>query len=759
VSFNINNAALSDSVSFANTVFNDYYPGGKSPVKNTSASKAAPVLGRTLSTSTVSSMINGDIFNRHPKYATKALSMSVSTSLNTLITGGASVASESFDQPVNNPETQYESEDSIKLTGAAAYNRIIAQSIAGKNLGASFVDQSIQNMQQIEIERKLGESAATGDSGNNSKNGNAGQPSAEMQSAGKRNVAYISELSAEENAWFQERLTLLRSKYESVISDNAKIGGFRFDIPNEWANGPIRIGNGEDTFFPDAKIPSEERFLSSDVILDSPGGGANAYICPALIEFLLLMHEKNIYIGGGLDAGRSPQRYYDKAVAAGKDRTFLSDHVFGRAIDIKRVGKINGEIIELSTIPPKETYDKAVQILIEALAEVPQYLLPDLVVVSSDLISDYGLLDSGLEPMTSALKLNKPYLEYINFMGDADHRNHIHLSFSGMRSGRYVGPGGAMAIAGTNTGTGTSGGTSTYGTINVEIPGIGVVPYNPTPENIRKNYYGDWGAELTRLDVFNMLRTTAFSDEVAAIFAGIIVRESNGHPTSCNPNALSGDFMSLGIFQINMGVGGYRKNRQGEVSTSASSGAAHGKKTYELTDSNGKELLQGWQIAIKNWDTVFPGETKPTIDNYNRVMTEKYETLRFYTGSYNATVEIMRELVDHRFWIPINQAWALYTFRTGQPPQFGLQRLGTQPSNGYQFGAWGDYRGKQPYGWISGVQFVHCVEVYKTIGKTENDLKEWVKAVYRDDPATFGDTVWSRPYIDQWLNGQLFTNP
>jgi len=759
VSFNINNAALSDSVSFANTVFNDYYPGGKSPVKNTSASKAAPVLGRTLSTSTISSMINGDIFNRHPKYATKALSMSVSTSLNTLITGGASVASESFDQPVNNPETQYESEDSIKLTGAAAYNRIIAQSIAGKNLGASFVDQSIQNMQQIEIERKLGESAATGDSGNNSKNGNAGQPSAEMQSAGKRNVAYISELSAEENAWFQERLTLLRSKYESVISDNAKIGGFRFDIPNEWANGPIRIGNGEDTFFPDAKIPSEERFLSSDVILDSPGGGANAYICPALIEFLLLMHEKNIYIGGGLDAGRSPQRYYDKAVAAGKDRTFLSDHVFGRAIDIKRVGKINGEIIELSTIPPKETYDKAVQILIEALAEVPQYLLPDLVVVSSDLISDYGLLDSGLEPMTSALKLNKPYLEYINFMGDADHRNHIHLSFSGMRSGRYVGPGGAMAIAGTNTGTGASGGTSTYGTINVEIPGIGVVPYNPTPENIRKNYYGDWGAELTRLDVFNMLRTTAFSDEVAAIFAGIIVRESNGHPTSCNPNALSGDFMSLGIFQINMGVGGYRKNRQGEVSTSASSGAAHGKKTYELTDSNGKELLQGWQIAIKNWDTVFPGETKPTIDNYNRVMTEKYETLRFYTGSYNATVEIMRELVDHRFWIPINQAWALYTFRTGQPPQFGLQRLGTQPSNGYQFGAWGDYRGKQPYGWISGVQFVHCVEVYKTIGKTENDLKEWVKAVYRDDPATFGDTVWSRPYIDQWLNGQLFTNP
>ncbi len=759
MSFNINNAALSDSVSFANTVFNDYYPGGKSPVKNTSASKAAPVLGRTLSTTTISSMINGDIFSRHPKYATKALSTSVSTSLNTLITGGASIASESFDQPVNNPETQYESEDSIKLTGAAAYNRIIAQSIAGKNLGASFVDQSIQNMQQIEIDRKLGESAATGDSGNNPNNTNAGQPSAEMQSAGKRNVAYIAELSAEEKAWFQERLTLLRTKYESAISDNAKIGGFIFDIPNEWANGSIRIGNGEDTYFPDARVPSEERFLSNEVILDSPGGGANAYICPALIEFLLLMHEKNIYIGGGLDAGRSPQRYYDKAVEAGRDRTFLSDHVFGRAIDIMRIGKMNGETIELSTVPPKETYDRAVQILIEALAEIPQYLLPDLIVVSSDLGADYGITGSGLEPATAPLKLNKPYLEYVNFMPDASHKNHIHLSFSGMRSGRYVGPGGAMVIAETNITTPTSGGTYNYGDSFVEIPLVGIVRTNNPSANISKNYYGDWGASLSRLDVFNMLRTTGFSDETAAIFAGIIVRESNGHPTSCNPNALSGDFMSLGIFQINMGVGGYRKNRQGEVSTSASSGAAHGKKTYELTDSNGKELIQGWQIAIKNWDTVFPGETKPTIDNYNRVMTEKYETLRFYTGSYNATVEIMRELVDHRFWIPLNQAWALYTFRTGQPPQFGAQKLGSQTSNGYQFGGWGDYRGKEPYGWISGVQFAHCAEVYRTIGKTDNDLKEWVKAVYRDDPATFGNTVWSRPYIEQWLNGQVFTNP
>lgn len=757
MSFNINNAALSDSISFTNTIFNDYYPGGKSPVKNTSASLAPPTLGRTLSTATISSMINGDVFSRHPKYATKALSTAVSTSLNTLITGGASIANESFDQPVNNPESQFETEESLKLTGAAAYNRIMAQSISGKNLGASFVQESINNMQEIEIQRKLGDSSDG--SVTNGGPANAGNPSAEMQTAGKRDVAYIAELSAEENAWFQERLTLLRTKYESAIGDDSKIGGFVFDIPNQWANGPIRIGNGEDTHFPDAKVAPEERFLTNEVILDSPTGGANAYICPALIEFLLLMHEKNIYIGGSLDAGRSPQRYYDKAVAAGKDRTFLSDHVFGRAIDIFRVGKLNQEIVELSTEPPKEVYNEAVQIIIEALAEVPQYLLPDLIVVSSDLGADYGIIGSGLEAANVPVKLNKPYLQYVNFMPDSEHRNHIHLSFSGMRSGRYVGPGGAMAISNTTTVSQPTTGSPGSGTTYVEIPGIGVVAYNPTPEAIRKNYYGDWGATLSRLDVFNMLRTTAFSDEVAAIFAGIIVRESNGHPTSCNPNALSGDFMSLGIFQINMGVGGYRKNREGVVTTGPRAGAAHGKKTYELTDANGKEQLQGWQIAIKNWDSVFPGEPKPTIDNYNRVMTEKYEALRFYTGSYNATVEIMRELVDHRFWIPLNQGWAMYTFRTGQVPQFGSQKLGMSTSNGYQFGAWGDYSGKEPYGWISGVSFANCAEVYTTTGKTEEDFKNWVRAVYRDDPATYGDKVWSRSYIEQWLNGQLFTNP
>ena len=764
MSFNITNGSLADSSSFVNTIFNDYYPGGKSPVKNTSAALAPPVLGRTLSTVTVSSMINGDIFSRHPKYATKALSTSVSTSLNTLITGGASIASESFNQPVNNPETQYESEDSIKLTGAAAYNRIIAESIAGKNLGMSFVEESISNMQEIELERYLGEEGGTGPS---TETGTV-NPSAEMQSAGSRDVALVSQLSEEEKSWFQERLALLQSKYSSIIGDKSKINGFSFDIPDQWAGGPLAIGNGTDTFFPDAIVrrSTGERILS-DEFIKSPA--ANAYICPALIELLLLLHEKNYYIGGSLDAGRSPQKYYDKAVQDGEKETYLSDHTFGRAIDIFRVGRLNSsDIIELGTVPPKERYDSAVQILIEALADVPQYLMPDLIVVSSDLQSDYGTV-SGNEPMTAPIKLNKPYLEYVNFHAASDHRNHIHLSFSGMRSGRYVGPGGAMVISGTQLSSqGTSSSGSGVGSSYTDSSGrtyvdeFGFSTLTPlVSTNIEKNYYGNWGASLTRLDVFNMLRTTGFSDEAAAIFAAIIARESGGSPTSCNPNALTGDFMSLGFFQINMGVGGYRKRintetKQSTIATGPKAGAAHGRKSYELTENGKKEILQGWQIAVKNWESVFPKEPKPTIDNYNKVISEKYESLRASTGSYNATVEIMRELVDHRFWIPKNQGWALYTFRTGQPPQFGAPKLGSTTSNGYQFGAWGDYDGKQPYGWIGGVSFAHAVEVYKTIGKTEKNLKDWLKAVYVDDPATYGNTVWSRAYLDRWLNGEIF---
>jgi hypothetical protein len=325
-----------------------------------------------------------------------------------------------------------------------------------------------------------------------------------------------------------------------------------------------------------------------------------------------------------------------------------------------------------------------------------------------------------------------------------------------MRAGKYTGPGGAMNPAGI---------VAVDGQVNGVPPGFMLDPFDgsfiPDPtvaapsSSLTKNYYGDWGSNIGQDAVYELLHTTVCGKETAAIFAAITVRESGGgNPTSCNPNTLTGDFMSLGIFQINMGAGGFRENNQGVIKRNSGSGSAHGRKIYELTEGTTKTQMQGWQLASKNWSTVFPGEQPPTVDNYNEKLNEKYKYYRAQ-GTYNSAVEKLRELVDHRVWIPINQAYMFYTLRTGGPPFYNFTKLGMTPETGYQFGAWGDNY-KTPYGWLGSVKFEDAVRVYVNGGGTEAALKQWVKDVYAKDAGTQGTN--SANYIDQWLDGAILIN-
>jgi len=755
MSFNINNKSLSDSASFAKTIHGDFYPGGDSPVLNTSASLAPPMTGRTLSSWSVSDVLSGDFLNRSSKYPLASLNKSVSSSLNNLITGGGAVAMattpENATISVANPEaTDFSVDDegnptetnNATLTGAAAWNRILSNSIAGKNIGSTFVEHSISILRNSMM--KASEINASADDGRNS-GGSAHPGNSEMQSAGRRDITLISQLSAEEKSWFNERLTLMRSKYDSLISDFEKMGGFAFDLPDVWASDSRPVYNGEVTYYPDAKVSDAERIVSDDIIkLPHPGQKANAYICAALVELLILLHEKNYHIGGGLDAGRNPGGSYVDA-----DAFRPGDHTFGRAMDIFSIGRLNSEIIKIGGSPGKDVYYSALEILLEALAEVPQYLMPDLIVVSDQLASDLGITD-GLEATTAAVKVNRPYLQYVNFSANSDHRDHIHLSFSGMRAGKYVGPGGAMTIKSTNV---TSRPSGSADSMEREIGSGSTISAPVTSSSLDKNYYGDWGFSLGLDGVFQLLTETWCSPEVAAILAAISVRESTCRPGGFNPNALTGDFISMGLFQINMGVGGYLKTGSGQVKTGKYDGLAHGTKTFELTDSRGKEQIQGWLIAIANWESVYPNDPKPTIDSYNRVITQKYELEVSQRGSHNAAVEAMRPLADRRVWIPRNQAWLAFTARRNRPPKFGDTK-----ATGYEFQVWGD--GYKTYGWLfGGVKFEDAANVYqKNTGKTKENLKKWLREVYKTDPSVFRPEVagYSGKYIDRWMDGEIF---
>ena len=182
---------------------------------------------------------------------------------------------------------------------------------------------------------------------------------------------------------------------------------------------------------------------------------------------------------------------------------------------------------------------------------------------------------------------------------------------------------------------------------------------------------------------------------------------------------------------------------------------AHGTKTYELTEGTTKEKMQGWQLASKNWTTVYPGEQAPTQDNYNEKLNEKYKLEKFLRGSHNKAVEKLRELVDHRVWIPVNQAYMFWTLVTKQAPYYGFPKLGATPEAGYVFGAWGDNY-KDPYGWLGSVTFDAAVEVYEGGGGTRAALKKWVEDVYSLSASTQNTN--SAKYIDRWLNGEHLVN-
>ncbi len=762
VSFNINTQSLSDSASFAKTIHGDFYPGGKSPVLNTSASLSPPATGRTLSSFDVTGVMAGDLLNRSKKYPIAAMNASISGSLNGLITGGAAAASattpENATITIANPEATDFSVDgegnptganNATLTGAAAWNKILSKSMAGKNIGNTFVENSLQIIRNTMISSSENKDP----SDNNRGSGGSSSPGiGEMQSAGRRDVALIAEMTEEEKGWYQERLTLLRTKYQSQISDHSSIGGFRFDIPNEWAADPREVYNGSSTFFPDSKVDNSQRVLSDELILQNPTLGiANAFLSAALIELLILLHEKNYYIAGGFGAGRDPnQEKYIKP-----DKFTPGDHTFGRAIDIREVGRVNEESFNVETTngTPNHVpvYGSALDILIEALSEVPQYLIPDSVVVSDKL--DLGIVD-GLEPVTAAIKLNRPYLQYLNFHADSGHRDHIHLSFSGMRAGKYVGPGGAMTVSGTNV----SGGSVTTRPSNLSGSADSLERqierrlYNRSTEGLLdQNYYGQWDFSLGLDGVYDVLTQTWCSPEVAACLAAVAVRESNCRPTGFYIG--NTDFISLGFLQINMGAGGFGYSGGNPVYRRGA-GLAHGTKTYELTDASGKTQIQGWLIASANWDSVYPGETRPTQDTYNKIINDKYHLSLFYNGGVKDKVmEEMRPLVDRRLWIPRNQAWLAYTARTSRLPTFGEPKL-----DGYQFQVWGD--GYKAYGWMNGgVKFQDAADVYTDrTGKTVEDLKKWIRNVYSNDPSVFLDEVanYSAKYIERWMSGEVF---
>ena len=340
--------------------------------------------------------------------------------------------------------------------------------------------------------------------------------------------------------------------------------------------------------------------------------------------------------------------------------------------------------------------------------------------------TEYGVSE-GKDADDAAIKLRFPNLKHVRWYPDSAHRNHLHIAFSPARSGIYTGAGGAFT-----TGPVTPPATGAGSTIDLGF-GVGITPGNILDSKFTKSYKVPGTGELSQDEIFQLIAGTIAYPELAALFTAITVRE--GNVGSWNPKihgAGNGDY-SFGCFQINL--------------------LAHGKKTF-LTPLPTVLSTEGWKLAASAWE-YFGLTNFDQWDAFTRSVAKSeanQKTAAYITDSRNSTSD--------RLWIPINQAFMLYTTCTNRTPVYPLpadQKLGVVPEMQHVLQPWGDYGGGPANGPISNVKWSDVVGVYlRNTNQTEETLKTWVRRYFAF--AGNGATSRSAPVIEEWMNGEMFSS-
>jgi len=743
MSISLNSDDLNNSTTLATAINRNYYPAGEAVVVNTSRNQDG-VYGDTLTSRTLTEVLSGDAFYQDPRYALAANTKAANSSLNSLLTGGAQAAFYADSKAVEEgQELEVKDGDTtVVVSGMAAFQQALTNTnVISRNLGGGVADNALRviaNSTGLEYANALAVAEeAAGLSGNSS--------STSGSSSSHVNVDYLSDSAAysggsrtvvikdvtindQEFNWLYERLDLLHQMaVTGVINDYSFIkNGFAFDVPNN-------VGESFSTksYYPGLDGTSS---VVDNSIIQLPI--KTAYICPALIEFLHYINSDNssVRISGGLGVWRanSPDNQGPNLSKGGKS---LSDHVFGRAFDIDVVTSADG--VMAVNLPSEggnvDRHREALYAFLEALDNMAlqaPYLLPDLIVCSPDLATELGVTD-GLEPDNSPVKVRYRNLKYVNFYTDSNHKSHIHISWSAARSGVYSGPGGVLSnpsfewVDG-NTGTSTSGGSAWNLSMAEQSE---LAPVNEDSlRKFRTSYAtGSDPGRLTLNELFDLLRSTVFSAETAAIFCAVVMRESGGTVRLINPITTGGDW-SVGLFQINLRIG------------------ANGRHDFFLPEGN--VTRKGWQLGYANY-----AAEGITEDNFN----DKVASLFSQFGSEDRSPYY--PLLDPLLWIPINQASMCYTVAKGGgvPPanMTPSDKLGYSPETGYIFFPWGDYNGGPPYGFISNVRFKEAVDIYTSVGLRASVLRDWTLEMFN----TSGAGSKSKQYAENWVNGWVYRSP
>ena len=632
----------------------------------------------------------------------------MNSSAHSILTTGAQSA-EAFN--ITNPDYQGNKGEVQTLTGGAAYLKIIASTIAGTGYKAT--GSASNPLQELLSVYSTGQWPPNSESGSVSddgrpaiKHGNVTYiPNPEAPSLGSRALALDSELTEEEKAFYIERGTLLHN----TIKDKALIQGYSIDFPNTWDNFLLLSTH---TYFPDVK--KDDKYLDNTIITAPE---QKAYISAALIELLIILTDK-IGFGGGFGTHRAKASEQGKnsaginnsnAQGSATKGTVISDHVFGRGFDMMKIGRTKESILAFQPENPND-YETKLYYLLDALSTVPMPLLPDLIMIHPQVATRIGVAD-GLEGVETAIKIKYPNLKYVNFGTDDNHTDHIHMSFSSERAGKYIGSEGL--IVSTNTGNSPVVTDEVTDSLAVGVQ-KGKISYMNSQDS------------LSSLELFAILTERFFAPEPAAILCAIAKREGNRRPGSFNGKC---------EVQSNGGWGG----------------------DYSIG------FLQYNLIARMNRPTDHADELPIYYDRANDLSTPKKiraSYLAYKKGadanlSNNAIGAKMVELqdlgkaeTDPLLWYPINQVGLIATGMfgyNGTPITLGGER----------FRGWGDYSvngvPRSDTGFIFGTEFQEAVSVYLTTGKDIAILEDWVRK-----HITLAKNPNAAKYIEQWMDGTVF---
>lgn len=701
--FEINIDSLTDSKTITSAIKQSFYPQDQQIVQNTSNSLSGNY-DRTLMSRDVNKVLQGDALYRNPAFALAGYEHNTKSAMHTILSMGADLDNVSIADP-DDPNGE-------PIGGAQARLEIASRSIMSTGFAPGGFESSMQAFISASTSDPINDAAGGSGSGSvqdgygnsipHSTEGYSVADSSQVYNGGNRSIALVSQLTEKEKDEYSKKAeSLLKKSNFRVSSNDASIFRKGFSINfNENSKKQDLAALNFDIVQSGSymQTSSGPKYQTESVDKKLIGSGTQTCMPAAALVELLNRLTDFVFIRGGLGVGRG---------IIGPNFTLLtdknnsvSDHAFGRGLDISAVGKdAETAVVFDNPVPTAEKYLKGLSILLQYIEALPQELHPDLIVVSDQLNNELGIRD-GLEAADSPIRKMFPNLcKSVNFHSDSGHRNHIHLSFGSKRAGAIL-PSTSIGVSKSSETTSTTTQTAT-GSVEKF-----------------KRVFRQGDGPLSDLEVYTLLNVYGnFGEEVSAIFTGIARRESRYNPWSTNDSG----FWGLWQFPSRNNAGGLN--------------IVH-------IQVPAMEKIQFWKLAYKNWKQ--EGLTPETSDAFIRNLQKN-----------DPTKNAGRQYFDERAFIPINQVYALRGKFVAYDMSQKIDKI--KRGNSSLLIPWGEtflY-----HGWLSKVRYSDIKDVYtKATGKSENQLRDWIlDNMPQNSRSRNPDPITGKSTLESWLDGKIYS--